>query len=118
MRAAVPIRREERPAVPAPVRSLETARALANAGDGVAAAEMLDGMAATAAADPEYFCLRGVLSETLGCPDLAETCYRKALYLDPAHLETLTHLAALLEVSGRREAAAQLRRRANRSSHP
>lgn len=117
-RAVMSVRREERPAVPAPVRSLETARALANAGDGVAAAEMLDGMAATAAADPEYFCLRGVVSEALGCPDLAEACYRKALYLDPVHLETLTHLAALLEVSGRREAAAQLRRRANRSSHP
>ena len=99
--------------VPAPPGSLELARALADAGDAVAAAEMLDGMAATVVPEPEYFCLRGVVSEALGCRELAEACYRKALYLDPAHHETLAHLAALLEVLGRSEAAAHMRRRAN-----
>jgi chemotaxis protein methyltransferase WspC len=74
---------------------------------------MLDGMAATVVPEPEYFCLRGVVSEALGCRELAEACYRKALYLDPAHHETLAHLAALLEVLGRNEAAAHMRRRAN-----
>lgn len=110
--AVVPLRQPL--PVPVPLGSLEQARALADAGNAVAAAAMLDDMAATAVPEPEYFCLRGVVSEALGCRELAEACYRKALYLDPAHYETLAHLAALLEVLGRSESAAQLRRRANR----
>ena len=106
----------ERPAAAA--GSLEMARALANAGDQIAAAEMLDRLVASAATDPEIFCLRGLVSEALGCPDLAESCYRKALYLEPTHYETLTHLAALYELSGRKEAAVPLRRRANRIANP
>jgi len=104
-----------RPAAPVPVEppddSLEAARALADAGEEASAAAMLDRLAASK--DPDFFCLRGVVSGALGRGDLAEADYRKALYLDPSHHEALAHLTLLLQLDGRAKAAAQLRRRAN-----
>ena len=93
-----------------PGDSLEAARALADVGEEESAAAMLDRLSASA--DPDFFCLRGVVSGALGRTDLAETYYRKALYLDPSHHEVLSHLTLLLELDGRTTAAAQLRRRA------
>jgi chemotaxis protein methyltransferase WspC len=77
-----------------------------------AAAGMLDRLAATSGPTPGLFYLRGVLSEALGRADLAEAAYRKALYLDPAHHESLAQLSLLLELGGRAEVAARMRRRA------
>ena len=99
------------PPVPA-ADSLAEARILADAGNEAAAAAMLDVLATTLEPTPEFFCLRGIVSEALGRGSLAEGYYRKALYLDPAHYETLTHLALLLDLAGRTTAASQLRRRA------
>ena len=73
---------------------------------------MLDRLPASA--DPDFFCLRGVVSGALGRSDLAEAYYRKALYLDPSHHESLTHLSLLLELDGRAAASAPLRRRAKK----
>ena len=91
--------------------SLEAARTLADAGEEALAAAMLDRLAPSA--EPDFFCLRGIVSGALGRSDLAEVCYRKALYLDPSHHESLAHLTLLLEMDGR--AASHLRRRANKS---
>lgn len=99
-----------------PADSLEAARALADAGEEESAAAMLDRLAAPA--DPDFFCLRGVVSGALGRSDLAEACYRKALYLDPSHQEALAHLTLLLELGGRTTAASHLRRRASKSPAP
>ena len=96
--------------------SLEAARALADAGEEESAEAMLDRLGASA--DPDFFCLRGVVSGALGRSDLAEAHYRKALYLDPSHHEALAHLALLLELSGRTSAASTLRRRASKISAP
>jgi len=95
-----------------PEDSLEAARSLADAGEEESAAAILDRLAPSW--DPDFFCLRGVVSGALGRSDLAEAYYRKALYLDPSHQESLAHLTLLLELSGRATAAAQLRRRANK----
>ena len=95
-----------------PDDSLEAARSLADAGDEAGAAAMLDRLPAPV--DPDFFCLRGVVSEALGRSNLAEADYRKALYLDPSHNEALAHLALLLELDGRATAAALLRRRTNK----
>lgn len=107
-----------RPSAPVAVApsddSLEAARALADAGEEESAAAMLDRL--TASADPDFFCLRGVVSGALGRTDLAEGYYRKALYLDPSHQEALAHLTLLLEMEGRSTAATQLRRRSNKIS--
>ncbi len=95
-----------------PDDSLEAARALADAGEEASAAAMLERLAASV--DPDFFCLRGVVSGALGRSDLAEADYRKALYLDPSHQEALAHLTLLLELAGRAKAATQLRRRTNK----
>ena len=102
----------------APGDSLEAARALADAGDVRAAAAMLDRVAASSAPSPELFCLQGVVCGALGCGDLAEAHYRKALYLDPSHYEAVVQLALHLELEGRGGAAAGLRRRAEKLSAP
>ena len=102
----------------APGDSLEAARALADAGDVRAAAAMLDRVAASSAPSPELFCLQGVVCGALGCGDLAEAHYRKALYLDPSHYEAVVQLALHLELEGREGAAAGLRRRAEKISAP
>jgi chemotaxis protein methyltransferase WspC len=98
--------------------SLEIARAHADAGDMHAADVMLKHLSTSEGPSPELFCLHGLVSEALDRGDLAEAYYRKALYLDPAHYETLAHLAALLELNGRRSAAASLRRRAQHLAAP
>lgn len=74
------------------------------------AADMLDRLAASLPPTPDLFCLRGVVSDALGRSDLAEASYRKALYLDPGHSESLAQLALLLDLSGR--PSHHLRRRA------
>ncbi len=96
-----------------PEDSLEAARSLADAGKEESAAAILDRLAPSV--DPDFFCLRGVVSGALGRSDLAEAYYRKALYLDPSHQEALAHLTLLLELGGRSTAAAQLRRRAKKT---
>jgi chemotaxis protein methyltransferase WspC len=47
-------------------------------------------------------------------PAAADALYRKALYLDPAHRESLAHLALLLESRGRGEQGACMRTRMRR----
>jgi chemotaxis protein methyltransferase WspC len=79
---------------------------------------MLDRLSASVDPTPDLFCLRGVVSDALGLGDLAEKYYRKALYLDPSHRESLAHLALFLELNGRTEAAGRLRRRAGRGATP
>ena len=100
-----------RPLTPPPDDSVELARALANSGSESAAADVLDRLADTAAPTAEFYCLRGVVSDALGLGDLAETYYRKALYLDPSHDETIAHLALHFEMTGRQAAAILVRRR-------
>lgn len=56
----------------------------------------------------------GLIEDAQGRGAQAEQYYRKALYLDPRHADSLAHLAALLEHSGRRAAARPLRQRLSR----
>jgi chemotaxis protein methyltransferase WspC len=46
----------------------------------------------------------------------AADCYRKALYLEPAHAGAMTHLAALLQTQGDAAGARLLQQRARRSA--
>ncbi len=59
--------------------------------------------------------LVGVLYDALGQMDLATKSFRKSLYLDPAHRESLFHLALKHEARGDAQGAALLRERARRS---
>jgi chemotaxis protein methyltransferase WspC len=73
-----------------------------------AAAELIR----SAEPDPELLCLAGILQSALGKQREAERLFRKALYLDPKHVESLLHLALAKERAGRADLARQLRRRA------
>ncbi|SOY68841.1 chemotaxis receptor methyltransferase [Cupriavidus taiwanensis] len=66
----------------------------------------------TALADA--YAMLGVLHDAAGRTAQAHAAYRKALYLDPSHQESLYHLAALLDTEGDHDGATRLRQRAQR----
>ena len=107
--------RQAAPAANVASDSLQTAHALANAGQHSEAIEMLTAHLAQHAPHADAFCLLGVLADASGDPAQARGHYRKALYLDPHHAEALTHLAALLELEGDRSGARLLMQRAARA---
>jgi chemotaxis protein methyltransferase WspC len=71
---------------------------------------------ATPQADADAYCMLGVLHDAAARAAQAHAAYRKALYLDPAHQESLYHLAALLDTEDDHDGAMRLRQRAQR--HP
>lgn len=75
---------------------------------------LLDRAAPDTAADADAYCMLGVLHDAAGRAAQAHAAYRKALYLDPAHQESLYHLAALLDTEGDHDGATRLRQRAQR----
>jgi chemotaxis protein methyltransferase WspC len=62
----------------------------------------------------KLFYLKGLLCDAAGDPVAASSFYRKALYLDPSHHETLIHFAFLIEQQGDLSGARVLRNRARR----
>ena len=60
-------------------------------------------------------CLLGTIHLAQGDNDAAQACFRKAVYLDPGHYESLTHLAGLAEQAGDDKAARNYRERAGRA---
>ncbi len=60
----------------------------------------------------------GLLNDMAGKTDVAQDHYRKALYLNPEHVESLVHLAALLAARGDHDGAKRLQQRASRVSAP
>jgi chemotaxis protein methyltransferase WspC len=59
--------------------------------------------------------LLGLVKDTQNQGEDAMKLYRKALYLEPQHVEALLHLAWLCEGQGNAAEAQQLRARANRA---
>lgn len=62
------------------------------------------------------FYWQGLLAEVSGNLGAAQGFYRKALYLEPQHLDTLMQLASLLAAQGDADGARRLRQRATRGS--
>jgi len=62
----------------------------------------------------EVFCLLGVVHQARGDGDQAETCFHKALYLDPQHYQALVHLELLARQRGEDSLALNFRRRAGK----
>ena len=93
---------------------LEVATRYADRGDFAAAericAAQLRGHRPSAA----VFHLMGLIRDAGGLLPQAAECYRKALYLDHSHRESLLHLALLMEKSGDTASARVLRNRVNR----
>ncbi len=96
------------------VGTLTTARQLADAGRladaGALCRAHLERHGPSAAA----FQLLGLIHDARGHTAEAIECYRKALYLEPNHVETLQHLTLLMERTGETARARTFRRRAER----
>jgi chemotaxis protein methyltransferase WspC len=69
---------------------------------------------ADTAPDAELLALLGTTYAALADEARAESCYRRALYLDPSHSEALLHLALILDRRGDSGGANRLRMRARR----
>lgn len=90
---------------------LEAIRHMADQGRYAEALQALEVPAANRSLDPAVHHLAGVLLGALDRKGEAMARWRRALYLDPAHPESLLHLALLLEDHGDGEGAARLRGR-------
>ncbi|MEM5387712.1 CheR family methyltransferase [Paraburkholderia phymatum] len=104
------------PASPAADRSLDAARRHADAGEFDEAERLAHKHSIVHGPDVDAFYLLGLIADARGRSADAADFYRKALYLDPAHYEALTHLAALLEIGGDQAGAHNLMLRAQRSA--
>ncbi|MES2538930.1 MAG: CheR family methyltransferase [Pseudomonadota bacterium] len=94
---------------------LSQAIQLANQGQLAEAATLCRQSIEQSGASAAAFCLMGVLSDAGGDRGGAAEWYRKALYLEPGHHETLVHLAALLDLQGDAAGARRLGERARRA---
>ncbi|WP_323122050.1 CheR family methyltransferase [Burkholderia alba] len=99
-----------------PVRSLDAARELADAGAFDAAQQAVEVFAESEGPTADAFYLLGLIADARGRATEAGDFYRKALYLEPTHHEALTHLATLLDVAGDRAGAQWLMQRARRAA--
>jgi len=101
-------------APPPDSEGLDALRRLADRGPAAEALAACERWLAAHAPTAQVYGLQGVLHDALGQPRQAEAAYRKALYLEPAHAESLVHLAALLEAQGDLEGARRLQARSAR----
>lgn len=100
-------------AVPAEDALAEIAR-LANSGQAAEARRRCEALLAEKGPDAEAFYWLGLLADAQGQGSEAQAFYRKALYLQPDHQESLQHLAALLAAQGDATGARRLQERAAR----
>ena len=106
----------EKPTATRPVaaNALEEASALANQGHFIEAAIRCEDHLRELGPSADAFYLLGLVRDASGSHTEAADCYRKALYLDPQHHETLIHLALLMDKLDRKSEADALRNRARR----
>ncbi len=101
---------------PRPVSaSLERATELANRGRLDDAKQVCERVIAEVGANPDAYCLLGIISNAAGRRDEAIASFNKSLYLNQNHHDSLVHLALLHEQRGEPSMAANFRRRAERA---
>ncbi|SDV03345.1 CheR family methyltransferase [Pseudomonas mucidolens] len=108
------------PIRPAPVQSdagalLGQIAMLANEGKSLEARAACEHYLQSHPPSAQVFYWLGLLSDVAGSSLEAQGYYRKALYLEPQHQQTLLHLATLLESQGDTAGARRLQARAARS---
>jgi chemotaxis protein methyltransferase WspC len=96
--------------------ALSTARQLAEEGRFAEAAELCEIHIREFGVSAEAFYVLGLVRDAAGADSQAGEFYRKALYLEPGHCDTLRQWASLSERNGRTEHARILRERAERRS--
>jgi chemotaxis protein methyltransferase WspC len=104
------------PEAPARGASLAEAQRLADGGHLAEAAQHCERHMQENGPSADAFHLMGLIPDAAGNRREAIAQYRKALYLDPHHEETLAHLALLLEQQGDGAGARMLRERLRRSA--
>ncbi len=97
------------------IASLRLARRLADSGQLAEAAALCQAHLTQHQDCAEAYYLLGLMKDAADNPEAMEF-YRKALYLDPNHYETLVHAALWLEKQGDAAAAAAFKRRAERAA--
>ena len=94
--------------------AIEAVRRLADRGLVAEAADAAQHLIEQDSANAEAHYWLGLCRDVQGQKAAAATHYRKAIYLAPAHVEALNHLAALLDEQGDGSGAKRLRQRAMR----
>lgn len=97
------------------IASLRLARRLADSGQLAEAAALCEAHLTQHQDCAEAYYLLGLMKDAADNPEAMEF-YRKALYLDPNHYETLVHAALWLEKQGDAAGAAAFKRRAERAA--
>jgi chemotaxis protein methyltransferase WspC len=103
------------PGPPKLLAAMMEASALADQGHLAEAAQTCEEVMRNQGPSPQAFYLLGLIRDASGNLREAAQYYRKALYLDPDHLESLAHLAFLLEKQGDARGAQVLRNRVART---
>ena len=101
-------------ATPAPDSLVAAIAELADAGRLADAIRLGEGALTTPDASAELLAIMGTTYAASNDEDRAEACYRRALYLDPSHADSMLHLALLLGRRGDDAGADRLRARARR----
>jgi chemotaxis protein methyltransferase WspC len=103
----------EAEAAPANNGELERARGLADAGQLAEASALCERHLREKGASAQAYFLIALIRDAAGDTSATEF-YRKAIYLDPNHYESLMHLALSLEKNGEKIRARTYRNRAQR----
>lgn len=88
---------------------------LADSGDYARALLSIDTMLRDRPAEVEAHHLRGLILTAMNRGAEARSAFERALYLNPAHVSSLEHLARLMEAAGQHAAARRLDERAERA---
>jgi chemotaxis protein methyltransferase WspC len=102
------------PSLSLPGAGLETAQRLADSGRLQEAAAWCEADLVERGPSCETYYLLGLICDAAGEGERASACYQKAIYLQPEHVEALTHLALMKEGQGDFGAAGRLHERARR----
>ena len=108
------VRSASHSAVSSPNNYLRRAKELADGGKLVEAESLCRAMLQDQPASADAYCLLGVVLQARGEMAQAETHYQKALFLEPDHLESLTHVLLLAKLRGDTKQVANYQRRLER----
>jgi len=95
---------------------IDRARRAADEGHLAEALSMCETELASGKPSSDLYALVGVIQQAMQETEKAEKAFARALYLDPAHQEALTHLMILTEGRGDRAGAERLRQRLSRAT--
>ncbi|HEY9201104.1 MAG TPA: CheR family methyltransferase [Gammaproteobacteria bacterium] len=94
---------------------LQQAERLANGAQYAQAEQICQQLISKDASQVQAFYLLGLIASGKQDSEVAESMFRKTIFLDPRHYEALSHLSLLLEKKGDRKNAELFRQRASRT---